>query len=380
GSFATASCTKCKYQVRANDIREDIFAQRISTYSKCRVNALPSSHVPQILINREQLPHLKFGVELLGDGDIIINQICHLMGDTYEEICWYDKFLMEVYPRLSQDSLSITMNVMPHHRTNDINVCVSSLHSNHVQAENLEETFNILEESPKRRSGDTSIENSLKRMNFDSTHETEVASSTSPVKVNTKHTMISSENKLHITYENNSEECQVVPTVLSLFSEAVISETTLESHKSLNKCGKSKKYDDVIAILDATTELDKTIPKPRQASVDSVLDSGIGDSCNSIDSTEEKFHITELKNRRLERHCWQSKIRESLATRLPENSYYQLAAFRYIFPDAEVYSEPEQYDQCSLSANSDSTDSDSDSSFSEEEEEEEDEEEETGKF
>lgn len=60
-----------------------------------------------------------------------------------------------------------------------------------------------------------------------------------------------------------------------------------------------------------------------------------------------------------------------------ENSYYQLAPGRYIFPGAEVYSEPEDFDQCSLSANSESTDSDSDSSL---EEEEEDEEEETCKF
>lgn len=45
------------------------------------VALIPSSipsHVPQILINREPLPHLKFDIELLGDGDIIINQICHL--------------------------------------------------------------------------------------------------------------------------------------------------------------------------------------------------------------------------------------------------------------------------------------------------------------
>lgn len=45
-----------------------------------------------------------------------------------------------------------------------------------------------------------------------------------------------------------------------------------------------------------------------------------------------------------------------------ENSYYQLAAGRYVFPGAEVYLEPEDCDQCSLSANSESTDSDSDSS------------------
>lgn len=41
GSFATASCTRCKYQVKADDIREDIFAQRIPLCPKCRVNALP---------------------------------------------------------------------------------------------------------------------------------------------------------------------------------------------------------------------------------------------------------------------------------------------------------------------------------------------------
>lgn len=41
GSFATASCTRCKYQVKADDIREDIFAQKIPLCPKCRVNALP---------------------------------------------------------------------------------------------------------------------------------------------------------------------------------------------------------------------------------------------------------------------------------------------------------------------------------------------------
>ncbi|XP_016968607.1 NAD-dependent histone deacetylase sirtuin-1 [Drosophila biarmipes] len=50
---------------------------------------IPSSipgTVPQILINREQLHHLKFDVELLGDSDVIINQICHRLSDSDE--CW----------------------------------------------------------------------------------------------------------------------------------------------------------------------------------------------------------------------------------------------------------------------------------------------------
>lgn len=58
-----------------------------------------------------------------------------------------------------------------------------------------------------------------------------------------------------------------------------------------------------------------------------------------------------------------------------ENSYYQLAPGRYIFPGAEVFPlrEPELYDpfECSLSVNSESTDSDSDSSSGEEDDEEE---------
>jgi hypothetical protein len=43
----------------------------------CIAGSIPSD-VPQILINREPLPHFNFDVELLGDSDVIINQICHM--------------------------------------------------------------------------------------------------------------------------------------------------------------------------------------------------------------------------------------------------------------------------------------------------------------
>ncbi|XP_061398231.1 NAD-dependent histone deacetylase sirtuin-1 [Musca vetustissima] len=62
------------------------------------VALIPSSipnNVPQILINREQLHHLEFDVELLGDGDVIINQICHRLGDDWKEICFDDQILHE---------------------------------------------------------------------------------------------------------------------------------------------------------------------------------------------------------------------------------------------------------------------------------------------
>jgi len=50
------------------------------------VALIPSSlppEVPQILINREPLPHCKFDVELLGDCDSIINQLCLMLGEDW---------------------------------------------------------------------------------------------------------------------------------------------------------------------------------------------------------------------------------------------------------------------------------------------------------
>jgi NAD-dependent deacetylase sirtuin 1 len=375
------------------------------------------------------------------------------MGGTYKEVCWHDKILEEVSQLLplrcltddiweqSQDTTtnteishdSVEVNLKPHNissienqdsilitnttvqHTENINVCVKSpFHADYI--ENAEESFNLLGGSLKKRSGDTSIENSPKRMNLDSTCKEEVTNTTSLKKISVSEcATISSEKKFHIapvellTSDNNFEECQVVPTTLSLSSETIINENPLELHKSYDNRGKLSKYDN--ATMVDTIESDKVISKPRQASVDSVLDSGIGDSCNSIDSTE-KFDITELKNRRLERHCWHSKVQKSLTTRLPgiylcfiylyiytyiyyiyhnksqyffvnntninkiiiffiENSYYRLAPGRYIFPGAEIYFEPEDYDQYSLSANSESTGSDNDSFSGEEEEDEE---------
>merc|ERR1711970_449999 len=51
------------------------------------VALIPSSlppEVPQILINREPLPHCNFDVELLGDCDTIVNQICLMLGEGWE--------------------------------------------------------------------------------------------------------------------------------------------------------------------------------------------------------------------------------------------------------------------------------------------------------
>ncbi|XP_068710543.1 NAD-dependent protein deacetylase sirtuin-1-like [Montipora foliosa] len=138
GSFSTASCTNCKHQVSCEAIREDIFRQIIPLCPKCpqdgscfaimkpdivffgeslpsefyhnldndsdktdllivigsslkvRPVALIPSHippeVPQILINREPLRHMRFDVELLGDCDVIISELCQRLGGDWNTL------------------------------------------------------------------------------------------------------------------------------------------------------------------------------------------------------------------------------------------------------------------------------------------------------
>ena len=128
GSFSTATCTRCGLQVRAQEIQADVLEQRIPLCPRCPdspsermavmkpdivffgeslsdqfhsamaadkdecdlllvmgsslkvrpVALIPSSidpSVPQILINREPLDHVNFDVELLGDCDVIVQEL-----------------------------------------------------------------------------------------------------------------------------------------------------------------------------------------------------------------------------------------------------------------------------------------------------------------
>jgi len=155
GSFATASCFRCNNRVASTEIEKDILEQRIPLCTKCvqphesletmtspkpimkpdivffgegmpdefhrsmamdkedcdliivigsslKVRpvalipcALPNN-VPQILINREPLRHMVFDVELLGDCDIIVNQLCHMLGPEWTEDICYREPLKEI--------------------------------------------------------------------------------------------------------------------------------------------------------------------------------------------------------------------------------------------------------------------------------------------
>uniref|UniRef100_A0AAY4C4Z8 Deacetylase sirtuin-type domain-containing protein n=2 Tax=Denticeps clupeoides TaxID=299321 RepID=A0AAY4C4Z8_9TELE len=146
GSFATASCLICKQKAGCDAIKEDVFNQVVPRCPKCTdiplaimkpdivffgenlpeqfhramkqdkddvdllivigsslkvrpVALIPSSiphEVPQVLINREQLPHLNFDVELLGDCDVIVNELCHRLGGDFQQLCYNSSRLSEI--------------------------------------------------------------------------------------------------------------------------------------------------------------------------------------------------------------------------------------------------------------------------------------------
>ncbi|GAA6107786.1 NAD-dependent protein deacetylase sirtuin-1 isoform X1 [Tachysurus ichikawai] len=146
GSFATASCLVCKHKVDCEAIREDIFRQVVPHCPRCPnipfaimkpdivffgenlpeafhramkkdkdevdllivigsslkvrpVALIPSSvppEVPQVLINREPLLHMNFDVELLGDCDVIVNELCHRLGGDFKQLCYNLSRLNEI--------------------------------------------------------------------------------------------------------------------------------------------------------------------------------------------------------------------------------------------------------------------------------------------
>ncbi|XP_065669617.1 NAD-dependent protein deacetylase sirtuin-1 isoform X3 [Hydra vulgaris] len=137
GSCATATCMNCKYKVSADFIKEDIFQQKIPYCNQCSdpnslnilkpdivffgeslsddfysqinkdkdeadllivigsslkvrpVALIPSlikRNVPQLLINREQLHHIEFDVEMYGNCDDVICYLCSELGREWTDV------------------------------------------------------------------------------------------------------------------------------------------------------------------------------------------------------------------------------------------------------------------------------------------------------
>ncbi|CAH8626809.1 unnamed protein product [Heterobilharzia americana] len=207
GSFASATCTTCKLKVSSDFIKEAVFAQSIPRCTNCwppnltpslpsdEVNDLESTNhssdlstvdensnsnhaslpdaipkvkctrnvigsslkvrpvahipnvvrrqVPQILINREPLASHNFDVELLGDCDIIVSELCHRLGWEISGISNYTPLT------------EISLESMKQHVTESSNPTSESPVASHSIGENT-----ILPEPSKKefRTNDTVVE------------------------------------------------------------------------------------------------------------------------------------------------------------------------------------------------------------------------------
>ncbi|XP_014216482.1 NAD-dependent protein deacetylase sirtuin-1 isoform X1 [Copidosoma floridanum] len=523
GSFATASCTKCKFQVKSNDVKDEILAQKIPMCPKCQsqsaapmdkssidenyrdlvaqgvlkpdivffgeglpdafhdamandkdvcdllivigsslkvrpVALIPSSiphSVPQILINRESLPHLEFDVELLGDGDIVINQLCHMLDGNYKEVCWRDTILEEapsLLPSLtdsweqSQDTLTnqeysqdseanVEQDSFSHKSTSKKEIrifsrderddsevfegrkwkkfksdsdfkeveCESSscsrFYSNFVD-DKYEEKKNTLDQENEVKcnlslhsgsnsnssSNDDSNSSSPRNYNIEHSENDKFSEKEFWVKDNTDRTLNNESydgrknSSFHSEYVKDSrkdftfiEQKQIIKLNFAensirhdgnsgsksnhsltreslLFSPDESPTTSYESLRAVEEIFMSDECHVVPRIDclrdDSTLEenpdpcksSDKSELKPRHTSIDSVMDSALGDSCSSSDCQKGKTDGDNTdENKKSDSHSWHLVNRDSLASRLPENSFYQMKSGKYIFPGAEIY-------------------------------------------
>lgn len=93
-----------------------------------------------------------------------------------------------------------------------------------------------------------------------------------------------------------SEDCHVVPRIDYLRDDSTLDENLILSKSS-----------------------DKMDLKPRHASIDSVMDSALGDSCSSSDCQKRKNDDENTEDEKFDKldSSWQPRERESLASRLP---------------------------------------------------------------
>lgn len=495
GSFATASCTRCKYKVTADVIRDDVFAQRIPLCPKCSTDALPSlidsttgehykslvsqgimkpdivffgeglpeifhesmakdkdecdllivigsslkvrpvalipssipPHVPQILINREPLPNFNFDVQLLGDSDVIISQICYMLGGEWLEVCstprplteakhlltrekswrtncdspWADRGSDECCGDYSCDSANVgsSRHVTGDNNSQDVvnskpvtqaTSSVSSLTADptvesdgdqYVETSVADSLHMVLDSSSVVTSDTTKCASHKERhMSIDSsTRDSGVClSADSPVDnlatessrdCNTdSHCVRAAEN----VGSNNSYKRGLLSSGICKESSFSADSTTTSSNQNAILVDPSRFCTEATnspcAAVECGSSGISSSGSYRHMSVDSTRDSGIGDGCSSIssavmnkerhmslDSNDE--HQKSEDNLNMLRSCWEPKIRESLATRLPDNSYYFIHPNRYIFPGAEVLYDPDDCQRSSCSSSGSSTSS-----------------------
>ncbi|CAB1343392.1 unnamed protein product [Coregonus sp. 'balchen'] len=303
------------------------------------VALIPTSiphEVPQVLINREQLPHLNFDVELLGDCDVIVNELCHRLGGDFEQLCYNSLRLSEITekPQRSQ-----TPAEQP--------PCEAlSTHSKPT-------------EEQKRRHTDSSVsasEETDTQMVTETPEGDRVPTEPCPTPQNVTDTAE--------VYGVPSEPCPKAKIVSDTLEVGVPTEPCPKTQNVTGTKG-TLEFDAVPSepcpkaqIVPETPEVEGAQPEPCPKAQSPNEERMENSDSPSVDTQSEETSGLNDQHVNLEvrRRCWMSRIsRSPISKRLETSQYLFQAPNHYIFHGAEVYSNSE--DETSSSCGSDSEDS-----------------------
>ncbi|CAM4728099.1 unnamed protein product [Leuciscus chuanchicus] len=376
GSFATASCLVCKQKVDCEAVREDIFNQVVPHCPRCPsdipyaimkpdivffgenlpeffhramkqdkdevdllivigsslkvrpVALIPSSiphDVPQVLINREPLPHLNFDVELLGDCDVIVNELCHRLGGDFEDLC-YDS------SRLSEITEKPAAPLHTESTSSDTDHTQAVTHTDHTQ--------------PVTHTDHTqAVTHTDHAQPVTHTDHTQPVTHTDHAQAvtHTDHTQPNTHTD-HAQAVTHTDHAQPVTD-----TDCQTSLSPKKSPEMASSPGARRTSPRPEPLPE--TEMDELDSNPKACSPQPASPCRKAEALDATDDTQ----IEETDDRQrveVRRRCWRSRICQSpISKRLGASQYLFQAPNRYIFHGAEVYSSSE--DETSSSCDSD---------------------------
>ncbi|XP_033738334.1 LOW QUALITY PROTEIN: NAD-dependent protein deacetylase sirtuin-1-like [Pecten maximus] len=399
GSFANATCMVCKHKMTADDIKADIFKQVIPHCPKCPLedttavmkpdivffgeslpeefhqqmaadkdncdllivigsslkvrpvalipNSLPPD-VPQILINREPLKNMTFDVELLGNCDTIVSELCKRL--QWEGISSLSEPPMEEVTKgqlRTPPPYPVTDDVFPVESTTD----KTDSKLDHLGKKSNDSQMSVTMSCPNQVIADHHSHDSV--VGQSSECDPNIVEDGQGQSSDHQNTIYPLEDKVQCLQSLQENVCSTV---------SVLEQDKVESEKLLNHPQQSVMESAVEpdtsnlqqkdALSTVAPESEKTatntvvlkecgVSPPVEVHKGVVTCSSEGD-LNSDLETSRTFQqgsscSKEISELEMMRSMWQPKRHDSLSKRLDENQFLYLAPCRYVFPGAEVY-------------------------------------------
>ena len=335
GSFATASCTKCKRKVEAEDIREDIFAQKIPLCPVCQDRIEAYKQIQKIETSPSLLPRQQQPLTTTTTATTTVTAGVSAPIDQRGEQPEDDTFRGgdDDGPTAPQSASAASTDPMlqPGIMKPDIVFFGEGLG---------DEFHNSVARDKERADLLIMVGSSLKVR--------PVALIPSSVPKDIPQVLINREPLPHIAADVELlGDCDVIVDQLcrrlgwERLGDGDLEETTELLEKAEDKSVREWQ------------ERKREEEKERRQEEQNSGTSATAKETEEAESLAENVHseVTHLDPTPF----WQHRERNSLATRLPESKYYFHPPSRYVFPGAEVYSDEEESDGDSDSSDDEST-------------------------